>query len=152
MLKIQDLLLASGWYKDREVDINHYLNVLQDEGYEIFEPAVEFLKEYGDLAIEFENPRREDSNLTLIINPIEATRSIFREAAKRYERHCHEAFVIIGEIPMMDMTWYISSLGAFYGGNDDLLLRLGDDFMEALHHVVNGVTLEVITVDDVPNS
>ena len=57
--KVKDLLIKSGWYKEREVDINEYLNFLINEEYTIFKSASNFLKEYGGLIIQFENPKRE---------------------------------------------------------------------------------------------
>ncbi|WP_432776110.1 SUKH-3 domain-containing protein [Brevibacillus gelatini] len=146
--KVRDLLQKAGWFKGREVDISQYLDFLKDEEYYIFKGATDFFKEYGGLIIQFENPKRLGSYLTLNINPIDAASSIFREVSKRYERYCNESFVIVGEIPLMEMTWYISSSGAFYGGNDDFLIHLGDDFCQALHNIVSGVKLDVITVED----
>ncbi|WHX31874.1 SUKH-3 domain-containing protein [Brevibacillus agri] len=146
--KVRDLLQKAGWFNGREVDISQYLDFLKDEEYYVFKGATDFLKEYGGLIIQFENPKRLDSYLTLNINPIDAASSIFREVSKRYERYCNESFVIVGEIPLMEMTWYISSSGTFYGGNDDFLIRLGDDFCQALHNIVSGVKLDVITVED----
>lgn len=146
--KLQDVLIKSGWYRGRGVDINQYLKLLHDEEYFVFGKALGFLKEYGELKIEYENPRRAGSDLILSISPAEAVRSIFRDVSRRYEKHCGEAFVIVGEIPPMEMTWYITSSGAFYGGNDDFLIRLGDDFNQALNNIINGVEFEAITIDE----
>ncbi|MFJ6267101.1 SUKH-3 domain-containing protein [Lysinibacillus xylanilyticus] len=146
--KVKDLLFKSGWYKEREADINEYLNFLINEEYAIFKSASDFFKEYGGLIIQFENPKRLNSYLTLSLNPIDAGNSIFREVSKRYEDYCNELFVVIGEIALMGMTWYISSGGAFYGGNDDSLIRLGDDFYQAFHNIISGVELEIITIED----
>ncbi len=71
-----------------------------------------------------------------------------RELSKRYENHCKESFVIIGEVSLMDMTWYISSTGAFYGGNDDFLIRLGDNFCQSVLNLISGEEFEVVTIED----
>ncbi|MGG3891374.1 SUKH-3 domain-containing protein [Metabacillus fastidiosus] len=146
--KIRDLLQKSEWFEGRKIDISQYLNFLNDEEYYIFEKAINFFKEYGDLIIEFENPKRSGSYVTLVIDPVHVGSSIFREVSKRYERYCNESFVIVGEIPLMEMTWYVSSSGAFYGGNDDFLIHLGDDFYQALYNIVSEVRLEVINIED----
>lgn len=142
------LLQKAGWLEGRVVDVIQYTEFLDDDGYFVFGSAINFLKEYGGLIIEFENPKRLGSYLKLIIDPIEASSSIFRELSKRYERYCNEPFVIVGEIPLMDMTWYISLSGLFYGGNDDYLICLGDDFYQALNNIITGAVLDVNTVED----
>ncbi|WP_285399412.1 SUKH-3 domain-containing protein [Lysinibacillus sp. fls2-241-R2A-57] len=146
--KVLALLQKAGWFKGRKVDISKYIASLINGEYIIFNRAADFLKEYGDLIIQFENPKRSDSYFTLTINPIEAASSIFREVSKSYEKYCAESFVIIGEIPTMEMTWYISSSGKFYGGYDDSLISLGDDFYHALYNIVSGAELEVILVEE----
>lgn len=140
-------LKNAGWYEGRECQIEHHIEVLKEEEYIVFYEAVKFLSEFSDLKIEFENPKRAKNYLTLNINPSDAVKSVFREVSKSYEEHCNEAFVIVGEIVSMDMTWYITSSGTFYGGNDDLLIRLGSDFKEALNNIISGKELEVIVVE-----
>ncbi|MCM3700716.1 SUKH-3 domain-containing protein [Paenibacillus macerans] len=146
--QVRDLLQNAGWFKGREESLSQYLDFLNDEEYCVFKSAADFLKEYGGLVIPFKNPKRLDRYFTLTIDPIDAASSVFREVSKRYERYCNEPFVIVGQIPLMDMTWYISSSGTFYGGNDDFLIRLGSNFFEALHNIVSGVQLEVIIVEE----
>ncbi|WP_186785886.1 SUKH-3 domain-containing protein [Paenibacillus agilis] len=145
---VQDLLEKAGWFKGRKVEIGNYLKALDGENYSVFKCASDFLEEYGGLKIKFENPKRPENYLSLNIDPIGAANSIFREVSIRYERYCNEDFVIIGELPPMDMTWYISSSGDFYGGNDDFLIRLGGNFHEALQNVVSGAKLDVIIVEE----
>lgn len=127
--------------------ISHYVEFLKNDDYVIFEGAIQVLKEYGGLKIQFKNPRKPDRYLTLNVDPEHAGKSIFRELVARYEQHCNEWFIIFGEIASMDMTWYVGSSGTFYGGNDDFLIYLGDTFEEALYHVVMGANLDMITID-----
>ncbi|WP_374966109.1 SUKH-3 domain-containing protein [Lysinibacillus sp. RS5] len=143
--KVLVLLQKAGWFKGRKVDISKYVSALINEEYIVFKRAFDFLEEYGDLVIQFE---RSDSYVALTINPIDAVSSIFREVSENYERYCGESFVIIGDIPKMEMTWYISTSGKFYGGYDDFLICLGDDFYHALYNIVSGAELEVILVEE----
>lgn len=143
--KVLALLHKAGWFKGRKVDISKYVAALINEEYIVFKRAFDFLEEYGDLVIRFE---RSGSYVTFTINPIDAASSIFREVSENYERYCGESLVIIGEIPTMEMTWYISSSGKFYGGYDDFLICLGDDFYRALYNIVSGAELEVILVEE----
>jgi len=143
---VAHILSEAGWFVEREVEISHYVEFLKNDDYVIFERAVQVLKEYGGLKIQFKNPRKPDQYLTLNVDPEHAGKSIFRELVTRYEQHCNESFIILGEIASIDMTWYIGSSGKFYGGNEDFLIYLGDSFEEALYHVVIGVNLDVITI------
>lgn len=113
----------------------------------VFDKATEFLKEFGDLIIEFENPKRHGSHLTLSISPIQAAESVFREVSRRYERYCGQPFAIVGEVDSMDMTWYISQSGVFWGGFDNFLVRLGDDFYQAFTNIIQGTMLEITVVE-----
>ncbi|WP_257032021.1 SUKH-3 domain-containing protein [Paenibacillus sp. E222] len=144
---VTNILSEAGWFAEREIEIKHYVEFLKNDDYNIFERAIQFLKEYGGLKIQFKNPRKLDQYLILNTDPEHAGESIFRELAARYEQHCNESFVILGEIASIDMTWYIGSSGKFYGGNDDFLICLGDNFDEALFHVVSGAKLDMITID-----
>ncbi|WP_049895212.1 SUKH-3 domain-containing protein [Paenibacillus antibioticophila] len=146
--KIREILQNAGWFEGRNVDISGYVEFLNEEEYFVFERAADFLTEYGGLTIQFENPKRLGSYLHLTIDPINAGKSILRELSKRYENHCKESFVIIGEVSLMDMTWYISSTGAFYGGNDDFLIRLGDNFCQSVLNLISGEEFEVVTIED----
>lgn len=145
--KVKELLLKAGWTENRKIDISHYLDILDENKYEVFEYARNFLEEYAGLIIKFEHPRRNNTYLDLNLNPINAMRAIYREVPKGYEKHCNETFVIIGEIESMDMTWYISSSGKFYGGYDDSLIFLGGNFFEAFNNIISGAKLEVMRVE-----
>lgn len=41
----------------------------------------------------------------------------------------------------------ISEIGSFFGGNDDWLIKLGDDFEEALSNLINGTMPKTELVD-----
>lgn len=146
--ELEYLITKSGWYHQREIEISHHLEFFYKEEYTVFDKATEFLKEFGDLIIEFENPKRHGNYLTLSISPIQAAGSVFREVSRRYERYSSQPFAIVGEIDSMDMTWYISQSGVFWGGFDDFLVRLGDDFYQALTNMIQGTKLEIIVVEE----
>jgi len=95
---VAHILSESGWFIKREMDISNYLEFLTNDDYIIFDRAIQVLKEYGGLKIQFKNPRKPDQYLTLNTNPEHAGESIFRELVTRYEQHCNESFIILGEI------------------------------------------------------
>lgn len=41
-------LMEAGWYPDRKVSIEPFIAVLEEEGYEVFPKAREFLAQFGD--------------------------------------------------------------------------------------------------------
>lgn len=58
-----------------------------------------------------------------------------------------ELFVIVGETTSLEITLYISSSGDFYGGYDDSISKLGNNFLEALDTLINGEP-EFIVIED----
>lgn len=56
--KVLKLLQKAGWFEGWVVDVIKYTEFLDDEGYFVFGSAINFLKEYGGLIIEFENPKK----------------------------------------------------------------------------------------------
>lgn len=145
---VLNLIKEAGWIKGRKIDIQHYLEILTKEEYDVFQEAKDFLEEYGELKIKFDTPATSGNYFTLNIDPTIPATSIFREVSKRYERHCNEKLVVIGQIDRMDMIWYISPSGTFYGGNDDFLICLGKSFTQAFYHVVSGAQLEAVLVEE----
>ena len=48
---VRDILLSSGWYEGREVNIDEYLEWFSSEGYKPSPSVISFLKEFGGLEI-----------------------------------------------------------------------------------------------------
>ena len=50
--KVKDVLEQAGWYEGRNIDISRQLFFLNDLGFEVFDKAIEFFKQYDQLKIQ----------------------------------------------------------------------------------------------------
>ncbi len=148
METVVDLLLSSGWNYDRNIDISEMEKVLIENGYKVFDKAKNFLKEYGLLKIIFKNPRNNKYLDTIEINPKSV--GVYSSVISAYARHCSKAMVPIASLPQQCMTICITEDGEFYGGYDDWLLKLGNNFNEALYNLITGVKIrpDMVKLDD----
>lgn len=145
---VVDLLRSSGWNSDRNIDTSDMEKVLIENGYKVFDKAKNFLKEYGLLKITFKNPRNNKYVDTIEINP--KSIGVYSSVIFSYSRHCNKAMVPIASLPQQCMTICITEDGEFYGGYDDWLLKLGDNFIEALYNLITGTKIQpdMVELDD----
>lgn len=49
--KVKKILIKSGWFENRKIDITNQVKILEDLGYEVFDTAKKFIEEFGELNI-----------------------------------------------------------------------------------------------------
>lgn len=49
--KVKKILIRSGWYEGRKIDITNQVKILEEAGYEVFDAARKFIEEFGELDI-----------------------------------------------------------------------------------------------------
>ncbi|MGE5417110.1 MAG: SUKH-3 domain-containing protein [Acidobacteriota bacterium] len=123
---VEQLLLNSGWFEGRNVDITDAKEYLTEQGYIINDKAEKFLGEFMLLKISFKNPRNNEYLNTIEIDP--RNTGIFKSVIDAYGRHCNCNMIPVADLPQHGMTICITEQGEFYGGYDDWLLKLGDSF------------------------
>ncbi|EPY6471524.1 SUKH-3 domain-containing protein [Clostridium sporogenes] len=66
--KVIKLLKKAGWYENRKIDITEQIKCFEDNGYEMFDAARDFLEQYGNLKFilqyEFRGKIKEDIHST----------------------------------------------------------------------------------------
>lgn len=146
---VTELLLKSGWFIDRNINIAEMEKYLNENGYVLYEPVKEFLKEFGLLKITFENPKNKKYLSTIEVDPkiLGIYNSIFNSIISSYGIHCRKKMVPVARLSQHSMTICISEDGKFYGGYDEWLLELGDDFYELLENLTTGVKITPVKVE-----
>ena len=126
--KVKDVLEQAGWYENRNIDISQQLFFLNDLGFEVFDKAVEFLKQYDQLKI----PRLYDSNYSggkslndfNHFNILKMIQYIYTsKGSERTNRvkaicsikGCEEKVLPIGALHNFDIPIYITESGKIIG-------------------------------------
>ena len=142
---INNILIQSGWYPNRKVSKPYCIEVLKK--YKTFEKLTSFITEYDELVITFDNPKNKSFKSNLIIKPIIADSEIDTTILKSYEIYTGLKLIPTAIIYEYSMIICISEIGSFFGGNDDWLIKLGDNFEEALSNLINGTMPKAELVD-----
>lgn len=142
-IDIKKILTDAGWYNKRTIDILNTEKILIEKNYTVFECARSFLSEYGLLKITFINPR-SGKNVDMEIDTRKTT--TFKTVIDAYGRHYNTEMLPIAEIARLSMTVCISKEGKFYGGCDESLVKLGDNFEEAMFNLITGTKREKVYV------
>ena len=143
---INNILIQSGLYPNRKVSKPYCIEVLRKK-YKTFEKLTSFITEYDELVITFDNPKNKSFKSNLIIKPIIADSEIDTTILKSYEIYTGLKLIPTAIIYEYSMIICISEIGSFFGGNDDWLIKLGDNFEEALSNLINGTMPKAELVD-----
>ena len=84
-----------GWSESRKIDTLKYEKKYQEEGYLIFDKALEVLSNFGDLR--FSIPEKPIGTTTLHFDVIKTVEDNFKENVEFYESKIGEALLPIGE-------------------------------------------------------
>lgn len=141
---IKKILTDAGWYNKRAINILDMEKILVEKNYTVFKCAKSFLSEYGLLKITFINPRN-GKNVDMEIDTRKTT--TFKIVIDSYGRYCNTKMLPIAEIARLSMTVCISEEGKFYGGCDESLVKLGDNFEEAMFNLIMGTKREKVYVE-----
>jgi hypothetical protein len=143
---VLDVLKRSGWYPHRKSTSTYCIEVLQ-KNYEVFKKAIDFITEYNELTFTFNNPKNPNYVTRIIVKPIVASTELDSTVLKSYELHTNLKLLPVAIVYEYSMTICISTLGSFFGGNDDWLIYLGDSFPNVLDNLIHGKNLNAELVE-----
>ena len=67
--EVEDVLRGAGWSPDRQVDIAGWTSLFEGEGLHAHQAAIDFLREFGGLAVHISGPGREKAKEPFEFNP-----------------------------------------------------------------------------------
>ncbi|GEB35882.1 SUKH-3 domain-containing protein [Brevibacillus sp. FSL K6-0770] len=130
--KALDVLIRSGWYEGRKIDIKETISFLETRGFTIFSCVEKLLEEFG--GIEYLYTKKDGTIESFHFIPETALGDILeREDFSEFEYWFQEPLVIIGEAYRRNMNLFMSASGIVYGeyGGYDLY-KFGNNIYEAL--------------------
>lgn len=123
-----------GWSESRKIDTLKYEKKYQEEGYLIFDKALEVLSNFGDLR--FSIPEKPIGTTTLHFDVIKTVEDNFKENVEFYESKIGEALLPIGEVYRDYFMIMLSESGKMYGAFDFTLRKEGDTFEEGIEALI----------------
>ncbi len=145
-LRVENMLKQSGWVNGRNVEIDEIEKMYDENGYIYNQSQIAFVREYAYLELVYEHPVWKQ-NITLLMNPIIAQKSIDMDVVEEYESHFNEKFLVIGEIERENMTIFIDTMGELYGAYDDCVIKWGKGFHQLLYNLINGIRGEIVIIE-----
>jgi len=134
---IQDVLKKAGWYEGRMASKAVVTQVIMKEGYSMFPNVIEFLQEFWDLTIYFENKRNglKNDDITFVFE--KATHLEVPERIKGdYSFRIGKELCLIGSVYREHMVLMMSSDKCVYGGYDDFLCKISDSGYGAIEAII----------------
>jgi hypothetical protein len=140
--KVKEILMEAGWFINREIDVTELVTFLVDYGYKVFDNVKSFLREFGLLNINYVNSRSGNyANIYVDTRNIIADQSVIDSYGRYY------GTIMVPVAVKSHLQICISEEGKFYGGFDQILLKLGDSFEEVLYNLITDAKLEKVYVD-----
>lgn len=136
MHEIEKILLESGWFKGRNVNISNDKKCLEEDKYELSLLVEHFLHEYSGLTIKFEtSPNGKDY---LHFNVCKSVKDIdSRWVNEDYiNRIPTSQLCPIGQAYNNHLTLFMDELGNMYGGYDDNLYFIGNTAYDAIQILI----------------
>lgn len=127
----RDILLQAGWNPNNKVELTETVKFLKAMGYQVFNPVVDALSQFGGVEYKFNHP--DGSLETLHFSPQEVVGDYYeKEDFEEFELRVKEPLVVIGEAYRGNLIMFISKSGKVFGKNGYSLFKFGDDIFEAL--------------------
>ncbi|CAI6064513.1 hypothetical protein PAECIP112173_01925 [Paenibacillus sp. JJ-100] len=136
MKKLSDetrkVLLQAGWNPAEKLELTETINFLKEMGYEVYEPIIEALSQFGRFEYKYKHP--DGSWETFLFSPEEAVGDYYeKKDFEEFEIRVKEPLVVVGEAYRGNIILFISKSGKVFGENGSSLFKLGDDIYEALN-------------------
>lgn len=134
------ILRKSGWYEERNIDISENLNLLKYKGFEIFDSAIDFMKNFGELNIIVKRMRmdgsikiaRHTTCIKDIIGILDSSHFGLDNFVDHEGNRMTEKVLPVGAISNFELYLYISENGKMYRNNG----WIGNSPLEAFDNII----------------
>jgi hypothetical protein len=124
--KIEEILIQSGWFEDRKIDMSGILHEWIRKKYIITKENIELIESFGLMIIDVNNHRIE-------INPLK--QYFNTETLKEYTDYFGMPLIPIGSILYENTFLLMNHQGNIYGVFDEFVCFAGNDFFEFIQNV-----------------
>lgn len=127
----RQILLQSGWNPNEKFDLTDTFKFLENMGYNVFNPVIKALSEFG--GVEYRFPHPDGSLETFHFIPEKTVGDYYeKEDFEEFEMRVKESLVVIGEAYRGNIIMFMSESGKVFGKNGYSLFNFGDNIFEAL--------------------
>jgi hypothetical protein len=139
---ISDIMLQSGWFNGRTIEVNSLKNELIANGYDWFEAVEMFLSEFGNLEIKFIEAGESE---VFHFNVLKSIHDIASDWVNiDYKNKIKRKICVIGQSHRGYLTLCMASNGYVYAGFDDLLYFVAESGIKAIENLINKVDMAEI--------
>lgn len=152
--KVKKVLEQGGWYEGRSIDISQQLFFLNDLGFEVFDKAIDFLKEYDQLrfpkdysVLYKDNKAPTDFHQFNILKEVEhlyAYKGSERENGVKWAtsvKRCYEKVLPVGGLYDRNIPLYITESGKIVAEVMGKTVIYGNSIEEGVENIILGKSI-----------
>lgn len=137
---VKKAVIDSGWYEGRNIDIEHFVSYMMQEGYKLSSTIESFLKEFGDLRVSYVD--KNGLSESLHFDAVKAIKDIFLDNVLYYSHRLGNInLCVIGQGFTNHMTFMMNDEGNVFVGYDDYFYKIGNTGYEAIENICLGNAL-----------
>jgi hypothetical protein len=126
--KIKEILIQSGWFENRKIDMSEILHEWIEKKYIITKENIELIESFGLMVVNANNHKIE-------INPLK--QYFNAETLKEYTDYFGTPLIPIGSILYENAFLLMNNQGNIYGVFDEFVCFAGSDFFEFIQNVLD---------------
>lgn len=135
--EVKRILERAGWYADRRVNTKLIIDSLEEEGYTYSDIIIEFLEQFWELKIIFENKRNHLNEDVINFSFEHASHLEVPERVNfNYSQRIDKKLCLIGSVYRDHMVLMMSEDGNVYAAYDNYLCFIAKDGYSALEAII----------------
>ena len=143
-----EYLQHAGWDPNRTVDTTSFETSLNATGLLVHTAALNFLREFGGLRIQYPHAKVPDMQDEMHFDPSIVAKHIQPTAVKAYSKIVDGRLCPIGEAARGYLVLLMDEKGVVYASYDDFFARVGPSGPEAIETLCSGKDLETIPITE----
>ena len=138
-------LIQAGWYPARAINIQRYIEMVEQSYSTLFPAAEKFLSSFGDLVVDYTyeediaingEDKTVEFRMLLYFDKFALEDAISAELAEKYRDQLSAHFCMIGLWSSGNMTILMDQTGKVYGGYGSTLYNIGDTYVQAIENIL----------------
>ncbi|MGC0422488.1 SUKH-3 domain-containing protein [Embleya sp. AB8] len=136
---LASVLSESGWSPSRKVDVSGAIAAWSSDGHVLSEAAIDLVSRLDGTGFEYPRLIRVNGFDSCSFDAKDASRSIYPEVVRDYERFVEFPLCPIGVSASRHIVLLVSGGGAIYGGYDRFLACCGEGWKQAVWNIYHRI-------------
>lgn len=141
----KEVLVTHNWGSNRAISIRDIISAWRNEGYEIFQAALDFIKTLDGITFKYPSKSGESEDESCFDSILTTKGFDLLWAIEVYEPLIEKKLLPIGQGYSRHLIYLMSNDGAVYGGYDDFFCEIGSDICKAMENII--CNKEFITIN-----